>query len=317
MKFLWLSALLFSQAVLAYCPDEDQQVTLQGTLIQQTRPGAPNYESIKDGDEAVTYDYLQLGQPFECEMSGESENVPLVQLILPDQKKIGYPDLAPRLGKEVIVTGKTMYAQTGRHYTPVLLILDDVKDVTPIATPEQKRSALIQFQQFQQTLREKNAAAVKAWFVFPLEGSPWDFIPYDESKPSLPDELTEAVFDNNVPLIIAGLQRLTELEVNPETLTIKTHRINALSAQEQKRHYLPGGDDGTFYYEENGQRHTVTAICDTVAEGYFEDGALILSIGSSENAQLPDHSGYCEGASLYTFKLVDGKLRLVGSITAG
>lgn len=60
MKYLWLSALLFSHAVLARCPDEDQRVTLQGTLIQQTLPGPPNYESIKDGDEAVTYDYLKL-----------------------------------------------------------------------------------------------------------------------------------------------------------------------------------------------------------------------------------------------------------------
>lgn len=131
MKLLWLSALLLSQSVQAYCPDENQQLALQGTLIQQTRPGAPNYESIKEGDEAVTYDYLQLDQPFECAVNGESENVPLVQLVLIDKAKIGYADLAPRLGKEVIVTGKTMYAQAGRHYTPVLLIVDGVKDVTP------------------------------------------------------------------------------------------------------------------------------------------------------------------------------------------
>lgn len=66
---------------------------LQGTLIQQTLPGPPNYESIKDGDEAVTYDYLKLDQPFECDITGESESVPLVQLILMGKSKLVTPIL--------------------------------------------------------------------------------------------------------------------------------------------------------------------------------------------------------------------------------
>lgn len=170
MKYLWLFVLLLSQTALAYCPDEDQQVTLQGTLIQQTLPGPPNYESIKDGDEAVTYDYLRLDQPFECDVTGESESVPLVQLILMDQNKSGYADIAPLLGKDVIVAGKTMYAYAGRHYTSVVLVVDGVKGINPIVTPEQKKNALLQLQQFQQVLREKDVAALKAYFVFPVEG---------------------------------------------------------------------------------------------------------------------------------------------------
>lgn len=317
MKYLWLSALLFSHIVMAWCPDEDQKVTLQGTLIQQTRPGPPNYESIKDGDEAVTYDYLKLDQPFECDVTGESESVPLVQLILMGKNKPGYADLAPSIGKDVILTGKTMYAQTGLHFTSVLLILDDVKDVTPLNTPEQKKSALIQFQQFQQALREKNVVALKTYFVFPLPGLLDDFTPYDESQSSQSDQLTEALFDKNASQIIKGLHMLSDLEVNPDTLEIKEHRINALSAQDQKRKYYPGDDEGEYYYEENGQRHVVDGICDTVASGEFEEGVLRLSQGTDANKQRPGLSEACDGASSYLFKLIDGKLRLVASFTAG
>lgn len=317
MKYLWLSALLFSYTALAYCPDEDLQVSLQGTLIQQTLPGPPNYESIKDGDEAITYDYLRLDQPFECDTTGESESVPLVQLILMNKNKPGYAELAPLLGKEVILTGKMMYAQTGRHFTPVLLILDNVKTVSALTTPQQKKSALIQFQQFQQALREKNVSALKTYFSFPLSGSLWDFIPFDELQGTPSEQLTEAEFDKHASRIIEGLQMLGDLDVNPDTLTIKAHRINALSAQEQQRKYYPADEDGHFYYEENGQRHTVQGTCDTVARGEFEEGALTFSKGTDANEQLPGLSEYCDGASVYIFTLIDGKLRLVRSFTAG
>lgn len=320
MRYLWLSALLFSYAASAYCPDEDQQVTLQGTLIQQTLPGPPNYESIKDGDEAVTYDYLRLDQPFECDVTGESESVPLVQLIMMGKNKPGYAELAPLLGKEVILTGETMYAQNGRHYTSVLLTLDNVKTVSALTTPEQKKSALLQFQQFQQALREKDVAVLKAYFSFPLPGSLWDFIPFDESQYTQSDQsgqFTEAEFDKHASLIIDGLQMLSDLDVNPDTLTIKEHRINALSAQEQQRKYYPADEDGHFYYEENGQRHTVEGTCDTVAHGEFEEGELRLSKGTDANEQLPGLSEYCDGASVYFFKLIDGKLHLVSSYTVG
>lgn len=317
MKYLWLSALLFSHTVLAYCPDEDQQVSLQGTLIQQTRPGAPNYESIKDGDEALTYDYLQLDWPFECEVISEHENVPQVQLILMNQKKVGYADLAPRLGKEVLLTGKTMYAQVGRHFTSVLLVLDDVKDVNPIVTPEQKKIVLIQLQQFQQALSEKNVAALKSYLVFPFAGSLSDFIPGNELLSSYSDSLTEAEFDKNALQIMEGLQVLTHLALRTDNLMVNEYRINALSALEQKRRYFPGDGEGTFYYEENGQRHTVEGTCDNVARGDWEEGVLILSQGTSPNLQRPGLSENCDGGSSYTFKLIDGKLRLVSSITAG
>lgn len=317
MKYLWISAFLFSHSVLANCPDENQQVALQGTLIQQTFPGPPNYESVKDGDEALTYDYLKLDQPFDCDLASENDAVPEVQIILQSKSQIDYPDLAPLLGKEVVLTGETMYAQTGRHFTPVLLILEKAQVVSPLTSSEQKKSALIQFQQFQQALREKNVAALKTYFVFPVDGILWDFIAYDESQSIKMEMLTEAEFDKNASQIIVGLQMLSELKVNTETVTINEYRINALTEQEQKRHYVESEEDGIFYYEENGQRHTVDGVCDTVADGKFEDNILQVSKGTIGNEQLPGVSEYCDGASVYTFKLLDGKLRLVSSFTAG
>lgn len=317
MNAFWLLAALlsFSCAAQAYCPDEHQQETFQGTLIQRTLPGPPDYESIKAGDEAITYDYIQLEKAFECGNGDEEERIPVVQLIFTGESKYTYSDLAPRLGKEVLVSGKTLYAHTGLHFTPVLLILDDVKDITPITTPEQKKSALLQFQQFQQVLREKNLAALKTYFVFPLEGFLFDYIAYDENQPD--EQLTRAVFDKNAAQILDGLQALTAAGVNMESLTIAEYRINALTQKEQQHHYLPTDEDGMFYYEENGQRHTVAGRCDTVVQGEFLEGVLFVSQGTSTNKQLPGISEACDGASSYLFKLVDGKLRLTGSFTAG
>ena len=72
-----------------------------------------------------------------------------------------------------------------------------------------------------------------------------------------------------------------------------------------------------FYYEEHGKRHTVEGTCDTVAQGELTDGILFISQGTGPNTQLPGLSEYCDGATSYMFKLVDGKLRLTGSFTAG
>lgn len=315
MMYLWLSALLFSQSVLAWCPDENQHITLQGKLVQHTYPGPPNFESIKDGDKALTNDFLQLNEPFECSIASTDEMVPEVQLIFIDKTRVTYADIAPSLNKEVIATGETMYLQSGWHFTSVLLVLDDIKEVSAADMPEQKKSMLTQLQQFQQALREKNVAALKAYFVFPVEGYAWDFLPHiDSQKPAI---FTEAIFDKNATEVIDKLQMLSDITVNPDAQTLSEHRINALSEEEQKRSYFPAEGYGMFFYEEDGQKHTVEGTCDTVAGGEFEGGILHLYQGTSANKQLPGLSENCDGASSYIFKLIDGRLRLVSSFTAG
>lgn len=105
--------------------------------------------------------------------------------------------------------------------------------------------------------------------------------------------------------------------MNPDAQTISEYRVNALSKEQQQRHYFPTEVEGIFYYEENGQKHTVEGVCDDVADGEFQEGSLYLYVGTSANNQLPGVSEACDGASSYLFRLVDGKLKLTASITVG
>lgn len=315
-KWLCFSGLLFSQFVSARCPDENEPVALQGKLVEETRPGPPNYESIREGDEALTNYYIELDRPIECDFANGDEATEEVQLIFLANTPVNYADLAPSLGKNVIATGKIMSAQVGRHFTPLLLQLDDIQEVDAITTPQQKKEALLQFQRFQQALRDKNIAGLKAFFVFPFEGDIYDFIPYDEAKKS-PDVFTEQIFDQHSQAIVDGLQPLSHIALDMTHMTLHEHRIITLSEKEQKRHYYPTEEDGVLYFKENGQRHYVSGMCDEVADGEFDEESLRIYRGTSANLQLPGLSETCEGASSYIFKVVGGKLRLVSSYTAG
>ncbi|CRG52637.1 DUF4431 domain-containing protein [Yersinia wautersii] len=302
-------------SVFAYCPDENLQVTLQGKLVEHIYPGPPNWESIKGGDEAVKNDFLQLDAPFECDIATDEESVSDVQLIFLRDAKTSSKEAQNWLNKNVIVTGKTMYAQTGWHYTTVLLLVDEVKEIPTTLTPEQKKEMLVQFLQFQQALKEKKGAELKSYFVFPLTGDTGGLL--QDSEPEQPGTLTEAVFERYAVKIIESLQPLSKIIVNPDDLTIKQYRVNALSAEEQKRHYFFDDKDGVFYYKENGQRHLVEGACDTVADGEFYDDSLTFHQGTEANKQIPGLSQNCDGASSFTFQLIDGKLRLMSSFTAG
>jgi hypothetical protein len=101
-------------------------VELSGKLERHTYPGPPNYESVKNGDEAETGFYLVLSKPI-CMDAGEATgingaqtNVTLVQLNLDSS---GYDRLRPSLGKEVTVRGTLYAAHTGHHHAPVVLLV--------------------------------------------------------------------------------------------------------------------------------------------------------------------------------------------------
>ncbi|MFA3779000.1 DUF4431 domain-containing protein [Yersinia sp. 1652 StPb PI] len=315
MKYSWLSAFFLCHCVFAYCPDEDLQVTFQGKLIEYIYPGPPNWESIKDGDEAVKNDFLQLEFPFGCDIVTDGENISNVQLIFLRESKTSSKEAKHWLNKNVIVTGKTMYAQTGWHYTTVLLLVDEVKEILTTLTPVQKKDMLVQFLQFQQALQEKKGTELKPYFIFPLTGDTWGLLP--DVEPEQPETLTDTVFERYAVKIIENLQPLSKIIVNPDDMTINQYRVNALSAKEQKRHYFSDDRDGVFYYKENGQRYWVEGACDTVAGGEFDDDSLTFYQGTEANKQIPGFSENCDGASSFTFKLIDGKLRLVSSFTAG
>lgn len=120
---------------------EPEVVTLRGTIERHTYPGPPEYASIKDGDEKVTYWYLRLDRPL-CTLAGGDDSSPaesaqaLVQLVFP--VKDGHDDPYRRhralFGRHVAVSGSLFHQQVGRHYTKVLINVRDMK-----VSPPEKR----------------------------------------------------------------------------------------------------------------------------------------------------------------------------------
>lgn len=119
-----LAGLVFTQgasaaACLAY---EPQSVALKGKLHRQTFPGAPNFESVAQGDQAETGFYLTLPAPV-CTISGGDDQeafaaVREVQLVLDKQQ---YAELRPQLGKTVSLHGKLFARFSGHHHADILL----------------------------------------------------------------------------------------------------------------------------------------------------------------------------------------------------
>lgn len=218
MKYLWLIAALFCHSATAFCPDDDLPVTLYGTLVQHTFPGPPDWESIQDGDEAVKNDFLKLVMPFNCAITSEEmSEVTEIQLIFTGDSHLTYRAASPWLNQDVIATGKTMYAQTGWHFTKVTLLVDNISPLPATLTPEQKKSMLLQFQQFQQVLKAHDGKSLKSFFIFPLPGEASGLL-LSDGDDDAPEMLTEAEYDRHVNAIIARLHDLAEINVKPDAL---------------------------------------------------------------------------------------------------
>lgn len=108
------------------CLPYGDTVQVRGTVLRETHPGRPNFESVAAGDRAEVGFYLHLEEPV-CtraravdvpdEMSTDS--VTRVQLVLgPD----GYSELRAKLGTRVVMRGILFSAFTGHHHAPLLLM---------------------------------------------------------------------------------------------------------------------------------------------------------------------------------------------------
>jgi len=105
---------------------EPTVVRINGTVIERTFPGPPNYESIKDGDEPETYWLLVLRGPV-CVDQGDpgdlinegKKGIRRIQLVLHDEG--AYDKYHRLLGKRVVATGTLYGSHTAHHKTPVLL----------------------------------------------------------------------------------------------------------------------------------------------------------------------------------------------------
>jgi hypothetical protein len=107
---------------------EPSIVELTGDLKRVVFPGPPNYESVKEGDEAEPYWVLYLdsaicvnGDPKSDFNTAECKTKSL-QLLTSNYDK--YRHL---LGKRVTVKGMLTHSFTGHHHTPVMLGVRDIR----------------------------------------------------------------------------------------------------------------------------------------------------------------------------------------------
>jgi len=114
--------LLSKESCLAY---EPSVVQLTGTLIRQTFPVPPNYQSVNQGDAPETGWYIQLAHPIcvdedkhEPDLNPAQKSVQKIQLVVDPSV---YKTQKYLVGKLVTVSGTLFGAHTGHHHTPVLL----------------------------------------------------------------------------------------------------------------------------------------------------------------------------------------------------
>ncbi len=136
MRFrLLLLICMLSSALLAIAeclPYEPMQVSLCGKIVELTYPGRPNFESIKDGDEAETYWYLFLHDP-TCvkgkagdDLDVDESNIQEIQLIL-DAKQ--YKQYRSLIGKKACVSGALSHEISGHHHRTILMVVKEIKAV--------------------------------------------------------------------------------------------------------------------------------------------------------------------------------------------
>lgn len=118
------------------CSNAGDNISLDGMLIRMTYAGAPNYESIENGDEPETYFVLKPDAPIDCATdSPQFGNNKLMQLSLKSDDYKKYQDL---VGGRVTVTGTFIYAETGHHHTPLMIDTQLIK-ATSSKAPQQSQ----------------------------------------------------------------------------------------------------------------------------------------------------------------------------------
>jgi hypothetical protein len=113
-----------AQTCLNYEPDT---VSLKGTIKRRTFAGPPNYESVAKGDQPEVMWVLHLARPICVSASGDrkdEKNVSKLQLVFKGTED--YRRYRSFVGKRVMVNGTLFSAQTGHHYTRVLLTVTNI-----------------------------------------------------------------------------------------------------------------------------------------------------------------------------------------------
>lgn len=106
---------------------EYETVSLSGTLVRQTYPGPPDYESVTKGDEPRVI-WVLLPDRRICVVDSSSRypreyNEREVQLVLEADQYVQYRNL---LGKKVIATGKLLHG-SGKYQKRLVLSASEIK----------------------------------------------------------------------------------------------------------------------------------------------------------------------------------------------
>jgi hypothetical protein len=112
-------------------PLEPKVVLLEGELLKVAKYGPPNYGEHPESDAKYDIPILLLKYPIQVKEDVADprnkpalSNVSFVQLIFLDKPSTEYWRYANR---DILVTGTLFHAQTGHHYTEVLLTVKTIR----------------------------------------------------------------------------------------------------------------------------------------------------------------------------------------------
>lgn len=120
----------------AECLKDGQDITFTGTVLRETFPGSPNYESIDDGDTPETYWILTISTP-QCVTAESMESGALNEVAKSTTRfQLAFEDAnIYKLQKNlvdngVIVEGQLFTGHSGHHHTKALISVKSIKPVT-------------------------------------------------------------------------------------------------------------------------------------------------------------------------------------------
>jgi hypothetical protein len=125
-----------SHAVLYY---EPEIVRVSGVIRRETRPGPPNWESIENGDQPVTFWILNADKAYSVhnkepdpepdpEIRGniDVDAIGEFQLVLKGEM---YDNYRHMLNHRVVATGTLYHKHTGWHFKTILLQVQEMRSV--------------------------------------------------------------------------------------------------------------------------------------------------------------------------------------------
>lgn len=146
---------------------EPQSVTLSGTLVPQSFPGPPNYESTDKGDRRERVWILRLRKPICVEVADHfdvhEEGQTQVQLVLEPEQ---YTQCRKLIGKKVTATGTLFHSFNGHHHKRLLLTTREIRRITLAETPREPQSGLMFIDRNEKTI----AAPEERNILSPING---------------------------------------------------------------------------------------------------------------------------------------------------